>query len=190
MKKKFTKWIALMLILCLTVTAMPIYAFAESGLAEVAETKAQEEANVSKENQKVEILAEEETLREENVKHFINSDGSYTAISYSNPVHYKEEGKDEWIEIDNTLVESKTYARGEETVSYAPKSSPLDVRLNETEKNTYVSLREGEYEISWHYEMDKKGKSEKKEIKEADKNQEKINVKTLSGRTYQQQKKP
>lgn len=36
------------------------------------------------------------------VKQFAMSDGSYTATTYSMPVHYKRSGK--WKEIDTTLV--------------------------------------------------------------------------------------
>lgn len=47
-------------------------------------------------------MNEETSQREENIKHFRLSDGSYSAVVYDEPVHYRQEG--EWIEIDNTLV--------------------------------------------------------------------------------------
>lgn len=34
------------------------------------------------------IIDEEITLREQNTKHFLLSDGSYTAVVYDEPVHY------------------------------------------------------------------------------------------------------
>lgn len=47
------------------------------------------------------ILFEDESLREENVKHFRLENGSYIAATYSSPIHYEEDGM--WKEIDNTL---------------------------------------------------------------------------------------
>lgn len=52
------------------------------------------------------ILEEDISLRGAYEKHFLNSDGSYTAASYAVPVHYKDEATGEWKEIDNTLVET------------------------------------------------------------------------------------
>ena len=48
------------------------------------------------------ILSEDATLRDEYTKHFVLSDGSMLAASYSVPVHYYK--NDEWKDIDNTLV--------------------------------------------------------------------------------------
>ena len=45
---------------------------------------------------------EEVTLREQNAKHFLLSDGTYTVAVYDAPVHYKR--GNEWAEIDNSLV--------------------------------------------------------------------------------------
>lgn len=44
-------------------------------------------------------------LREENVKHFHLTDGSYIAVSYDVPVHYADESGD-WQDIDNRLADS------------------------------------------------------------------------------------
>ena len=50
------------------------------------------------------VVSEVEELREEAVKHFRMSDGSFLAVQYDTPVHYKDEN-DQWQEIDNTLIE-------------------------------------------------------------------------------------
>ena len=50
-----------------------------------------------------EVVGEVESLRQENVKHFRLSDGSYLAVSYGLPVHYLDEDKS-WQDIDNTLT--------------------------------------------------------------------------------------
>ena len=50
------------------------------------------------------VLEEEIDLREQNVKHFRLSNGTYAAVVYDSPVHYYEAGK--WEEIDNSLKPS------------------------------------------------------------------------------------
>ncbi|MBP3484357.1 MAG: hypothetical protein J6K00_04590, partial [Oscillospiraceae bacterium] len=49
------------------------------------------------------IVGEVEELREENVKHFRLSDGSFIATQYAEPVHYQASNGD-WKDIDNTLT--------------------------------------------------------------------------------------
>ncbi len=50
----------------------------------------------------VEILSEDISGRGKNEKHFRLSDGSFIAVQYDEPVHYRgEEG--EWLEIDNSV---------------------------------------------------------------------------------------
>ncbi|MDR1629405.1 MAG: hypothetical protein LBS36_04220 [Oscillospiraceae bacterium] len=41
-----------------------------------------------------ELVGEVESLRDENTKHFRNADGTYTAMLYTEPVHYEKDG--EW----------------------------------------------------------------------------------------------
>ena len=48
------------------------------------------------------ILGEDTSLREADEKHFRLSDGSYIAVMYAEPVHYRD--GDEWADIDNTLT--------------------------------------------------------------------------------------
>ena len=48
------------------------------------------------------ILSEVEERREENTKHFRFNDGTFTAVTYTYPVHEKADD-DSWAEIDNTL---------------------------------------------------------------------------------------
>ncbi len=49
------------------------------------------------------IIGEIEDLRNEYTKYFYNSDGTYTACLYNNPVHFLKDNK--WNEYDNTLIE-------------------------------------------------------------------------------------
>lgn len=52
------------------------------------------------------VVSEDTSLRKEYEKHFLNSDGTHTAASYSIPVHYQDDATGEWKEIDNTLEET------------------------------------------------------------------------------------
>ena len=73
-----------------------------------------------------EIIGEIEELtdlREENVKHFRLSDGTYEAIMYAEPVHRKDENG-AWQDIDNTLTlitekNIKRYTTPDSRVSFA-----------------------------------------------------------------------
>ena len=48
------------------------------------------------------ILFEETSLREENVKHFRLDNGSYIAVQYDTPIHYRN-NNGKWTDFDNTL---------------------------------------------------------------------------------------
>ena len=54
------------------------------------------------ESHTVQIIGEVEGLREEGIKHFRLSDGSFVAVSYGLPVHFQNSGG-QWIDIDNRL---------------------------------------------------------------------------------------
>lgn len=55
------------------------------------------------------------------IRQFAMSDGSFTAVTYSMPVHYKKNGK--WKEIDTTLKKSgKKY--------YKTKSTALTIKVS------------------------------------------------------------
>ena len=49
------------------------------------------------------VLGEVESLREEKIKHFRLSDGSFVAVSYGMPVHYQD-SDGQWQDIDNSLL--------------------------------------------------------------------------------------
>jgi hypothetical protein len=63
-------------------------------------------------------VSEDTSLRTVDTKHFLNEDGSYSAMVYPQPVHYLDSNGD-WIEIDNSLIDNGGY--------YAPKSSGATV---------------------------------------------------------------
>ena len=63
---------------------------------------------------------EDTTLRDATTKHFRNKDGSYSAMTYPQPVHFQDPNGD-WQEIDNTLVDTGA--------SYVPKANGFNVSL-------------------------------------------------------------
>ena len=162
MKNKNVGWkrlLSLLLVVVLVVQIVPLQV-----LAEEIDTKDDFESINSVNNPELEeevelkqstIVGEVSEKREENVKHFFNSDGSYTAVQYSQAVHYKQPGSDEWKDIDNTLSLKASRVNGESEKSYVPESSPLDVELADNYAVAKpVTYRINGYEISWHYEYD------------------------------------
>lgn len=89
----------------------------------------------------VSIVRENTELRDEFSKHFINSDGTVTAVTYSESVHYIKDGQ--WVEIDNRLNVDET---GRISNNYEVMSVSFAQRAND---NSIVSLCNSGYEISW-----------------------------------------
>ena len=73
------------------------------------------------------IVKEVTELREENVKHFLCEDGSYIAATYSQPVHYRKNGK--WVEIDNSLQLSSKSLSTAGKPTYTPKAADTAVSI-------------------------------------------------------------
>lgn len=74
------------------------------------------------------------------VKQFIMSDGSYTAATYSMPVHYKKNKK--WKEINTTLVKS-----GKK--KYKTKATSLSISVSKkANKKSVVSMKRGKASLS------------------------------------------
>ena len=106
-------------------------------------------------------------------KNFLNNNGSFTAVRYGFPVHYRESVDGPLLDIDNTLVLKERSELGEEAELadvlyggkgaegkriYVPSGSPLQVALAEDNEGTYLAAakREG-YVLSWQYEELKPG---------------------------------
>lgn len=87
---------------------------------DIEETK---NSNEDESESEPEIIGEDESRRDETTKHFIMSDGSRKAVKYSQPVHYRANGK--WVDIDNTLEYDN------KSDEYSNKSNSFDVRFKE-----------------------------------------------------------
>ena len=105
----------------------------------------------------IEIVGEDISKREESVKHFRMSDGTYLAVSYAEPVHYRSDDGD-WQEIDNTLKEGvqqiSVPMAAMDVDATASASNEQNVDLSEnafvnTSNNFGVSLPEKLNDQSW-----------------------------------------
>lgn len=87
------------------------------------------------------IIIEEESLREESVKHFKMPDGSYTAVVYNNPVHRKD-SNGVWQDIDNRMNEStvknkQAYVTSDGRAVFSKKINNDDPTVFELSENGY-----------------------------------------------------
>jgi len=100
-----TKLICLFLTLLIIFFAVPSIVYAETAEALGSLGREEESAALSDgETYKYEPdVYEVESLREENVKHFRLSDGSYVAAVYPTAVHMPD-GEGGWTDIDNSLA--------------------------------------------------------------------------------------
>lgn len=99
MRKRWLKTISMLLILVMSMQLIPAQVLAAWGEAEAAtlETATSGRADAPAATAVSEVTA----LREETVKHFRMSDGSYRAVQYGTPVHYLSGGA--WQDYDNSL---------------------------------------------------------------------------------------
>ncbi|MBR5320881.1 MAG: DNRLRE domain-containing protein [Clostridia bacterium] len=100
-----------------------------------------------------EILAEETSKREQYVKHFRMTDGSYRATQYEVPVHFIKNG--EWTDYDNTLTEVDADTEDGEKASNKDLTNTLadySVRLSKkTNGKKFVRIEKDGYKLSWYY---------------------------------------
>lgn len=74
------------------------------------------------------ITGEDKSLRKENEKHFRHKDGSYSAVLYAAPVHYKDSFGN-WQDVDNSLV-MKSDESG--NAVYSPTASGNNIQIPRT----------------------------------------------------------
>jgi len=150
--RKFGRILSLILVVAMLVQLLPASVFAQEsnttdpdeidviGLAEASGETPEEALKNAK------ILFEEESLREENVKHFRMDDGSYIAVQYGTPVHYRDEGQ--WVDYDNTLHEVSTFDG--EGVSHYTVTNGDSTRVFAADANAEALLivQKGDYSLS------------------------------------------
>ena len=96
-------------------------------------------------NNSIYVLHEVESLRTANQKHYLMSDGSYSAYIYPETIHYEENGI--YKDIDNTLIEKNS--KGEER--YSNKDNALDVSFSKNLNSfSLFEVNYNQYSISWN----------------------------------------
>lgn len=83
--------------------------------------------------------------REKNVKHFINEDLSYQAVTYPQAVHFLKDGKYE--DVDNTL-EEKTDEDNQQVLENKNNNFKVKVAKNSKSKKL-VKINKDKYDLSW-----------------------------------------
>ena len=99
------------------------------------------------------IIGEAIEKRDEHIKQFILDDGSFMAVSYAYPVHYKD-SDDNWIDYDNSLKEIAVTATEDEATSseYTNKDSNIKVNYsNKSKENNMIKVKIADYQVSWGY---------------------------------------
>ncbi len=136
--KKFTHALAYVLSVLLILYAIPTIVYAEiiDGLdrpdgAATVDTASPEETLIGP--------FEVTDRREESVKHFRLPDGTFAAVQYDTPVHYRD-GAGTWQDIDNTLSDS-----GNE---YATSNARVKFEKKVTGSNALFTLHDGSRKIT------------------------------------------
>ena len=151
------KFLSILLTVALCIQIVPITVFAQSRSETDTEStvSATSDSIAEAEVPTPEILAEEVSLREENVKHFRMSDGSIQAAQYAVPVHFQKNGV--WTDYDNTLTEVEADAEENEgkllkNKDLTNQTADYSVRLSKkTNGHKFVRLEKDGYKLSWYY---------------------------------------
>jgi mRNA-degrading endonuclease RelE of RelBE toxin-antitoxin system len=94
-----------------------------------------------------EIVGEDLSKREANVKHFLLKDHTYEADVYPYPVHYLTNGK--WTDIDNSLNETTDSETNDKVLEN--KDNPINVHFaKKTSKKDLVKIKSGDYSLGWN----------------------------------------
>ena len=137
MKINNKKIIAFFLSLFVIITYLPINILAIDASYNILSEK-----NAENENYLSEIIVEEKSLREENVKHYKMPDGTYTAVVYNKAIHRKD-SNGVWQDIDNrmnevTLNNKQAYITSDERTMFSKKINSEDSTIFELSENGYT----------------------------------------------------
>ena len=107
------------------------------------------------------ILSEIKDERDEYSKQFRLDDGTTMAVSYQEPIHYKN-AEGEWVDYDNSLKNETVNSASpdEVTEEYTNKKSDFKVNYSKKSKeNSMVKIKGDNQKISWGYKDTNKVKS-------------------------------
>ncbi len=155
--KKLLKVISIILAMIMFVQIIPtsVVALAADELTEL-ETIEPDASDKVEETPEAVILGEDESRREESVKHYIMSDHTYKAVRYSSPVHYEQDG--EWVDIDNTLADEEAQD-SDDVNGFVNKSNGFKIKFaKKSNGKKLVSIKKDKYGLSWGYDSNSKNK--------------------------------
>ena len=134
----FSRLISFVLVVAMLVNILPLHTFA----ANESNTNNSVQAGIP---EPVTIVGEEVALRSEAEKHFRLSDGSYIAVSYGMPVHFRDEAGN-WQDIDNRpLLAADADGVSSYQISNADKSTSFPSVLTD---GTLFSTAVGDVSVS------------------------------------------
>ncbi len=112
-----------------------------------------EQVPIEKEEQsQVKMLGEVKELREECIKHFKMSDGTFQAKIFNDPVHYYDEEQSAMLDIDNTFCPCEATADDEDDdfEGYVNRDSKYKVKFskNTASKRLFV-IKQGNHKLVW-----------------------------------------
>ena len=168
MKKRMMKWLAVICSLALLTVSVPV-SLAEEETPAAGTSEAGEAPGEEGGYREAPIVGEDVTRRSEDAKHFRRSDGSYTMVQYSTPVHYEKDG--ELLDIDNTLtagVEADEAAEGEArllaadsgaTEVYGTEGNRFQVKFAKKSGSKFLmKLKQEDWSIYWSLTSPEKNK--------------------------------
>lgn len=148
--KRILKGIVSIILTTLIALTLPVQVFAQN-ISQIEEEIVAGNPQEAKPYQVGKIIDEVTTKREEYSKQFRLDDGSYMAVSYEQPVHFKAE-KGKWIDYDNSLVnETESSASSDEVMGeeYTNKRSNIKVNYSKKSKeNNMIKIKADDYQIS------------------------------------------
>lgn len=145
--KKFLRVIAFVLFAVIALQ-LPTFALpADYGLANETEQSDVSSDGTDPFGDGARIIGEDESLRTEDTKHFILSNGTRIAAQYEVPVHYKDNG--EWKDIDNTLTLQDS-VDADDIKGFVNTSSGVRFKFASNSKSAKLfRMKFDEYEVSW-----------------------------------------
>ena len=164
MNKKLKKLVSVTSVtLCALIAfSLPTQVFAQNlPINTEVKTQTPNEEQSSDEYKTGNILSEIKDERDEYSKQFRLDDGTTMAVSYKEPIHYKN-AAGEWVDYDNSLKNETVNSASpdEVTEEYTNKKSDFKVNYSKKSKeNSMVKIKDDNQKISWGYKDTNKVKS-------------------------------
>lgn len=100
---------------------------------------------VQKETKKATVVKELKDKRSKYEKRYLLSDGSYEAVAYTEPVHYRNSQSESWKEVNTNLVEDKN-----DSSILSTKSSSMNIKIaRKSGSKKLVTLESNGNTLSW-----------------------------------------